>query len=379
MPSKDPLYTSRIVLAPNGVIETTDGTDIVTVNAAGTGATLTGTETVIASEIALTDGSILVGNGSNIAAAVVPSGAVTMTNAGVFSLTSSPTNITLTSAHLLVGNGSNVAADVAVSGDATLSNAGVVTVVGATGTFNHATNDTWTKEVNHTSTVSATTTAATAGGNLSFAAGTSGTSGTGGAFQGAGGSGGTTGVGGTATLVGGAGGSASGTGGAANVTGGAGTAGNANGGDVVLTPGAKNGSGLDGGLFLRNGNSAVPFFKASAPAAKTTNATLTAAEILGGLITVNQGAAGTSTLTLPLGTSLGAALPSTFTTGDCFQFSVINISTNAAEDAIMQGNTGTTYVGATTINANDIATETSAATFVVRCTGANTFVCYRVS
>lgn len=41
----------------------------------------------------------------------------------------------LTDGQLLVGNGSNVATDVAVSGDATLANTGALTVTGSTGNF----------------------------------------------------------------------------------------------------------------------------------------------------------------------------------------------------------------------------------------------------
>ncbi len=101
----------------------------------------------------------------------------------------------------------------------------------------------FSKEEGHTLAVVATTTAATAGGALTVAAGASGTSGTGGALLAKGGAGDTTGAGGAFTGIGGAGGSASGSGGAANLTGGAGTAGNAVGGIASVTGGAANGSG----------------------------------------------------------------------------------------------------------------------------------------
>jgi hypothetical protein len=109
----------------------------------------------------LTNGHILVGNASNIAADVAMSGDVTITNAGVTAIKSSvalagnPTTTTqsagdnstkiattayvdaglsgkssstLTSGHLFVGNGSNVATDTAITGDVTFSNAGVTTL-----------------------------------------------------------------------------------------------------------------------------------------------------------------------------------------------------------------------------------------------------------
>lgn len=116
--------------------------------------------------------------------------------------------------------------------------------------------ETFTKETAITVKVGDTTTAATAGGALTVAAGKSKTSGTGGALVAAAGAGDTTGTGGAAAVRGGAGGSVSGDGGAAALTGGAGTAGNGNGGAVNIDGGAKNGSGADGliGIGLNNGS-----------------------------------------------------------------------------------------------------------------------------
>lgn len=331
-----------------------------------------------------------------------------------------PGDINLANTHILVGNASGVAADVAMSQDATMANTGAITVASANAAFNIGTNQTWTKEVDHTSTVSASTTANTAGGALAIAAGLATGTAAGGAASlksgaSANGTGvnpgasgavtvasgvagtattGTAGAAGAVTVGGTAGGASTGassTGGAGsdvNITAGAG--GNSSGGsdtggrggNVISAPGSGGTgatAGVAGKIFMRDN----VMFKMSAPAAKTTNATLTAAELLGGLITVNQGGAGTSTLTLPLGTDLQAALPATLAVGDCFQFSVVNISTNAAEDCIMAGNTGTTYVGKTQINSNDAVGTPSAATFVVRTTGvgagAGTFSIYRVS
>jgi hypothetical protein len=111
------------------------------------------------------------------------------------------------------------------------------------------------KEANHTVAVTTSTTAATAGGNLTVASGAGSTSGAGGVAKLVGGAGGTTGAGGEADLKGGAGGATSGTGGAVVIAGGAGTNGNANGGAVSIDGGAKNGSGVDGeiGIGLTHG------------------------------------------------------------------------------------------------------------------------------
>lgn len=113
-------------------------------------------------------------------------------------------------------------------------------------------------------------------------------------------------------------------------------------------------------------------------AAKTTTTTLTAAEIVGGMITANQGAAGAATYTLPTGTLLAAALPSTFAVGDSFDFTVTNISTVAAEDVTIQGGTGTTLKGSGAVASNNAATDISFATFRFVMTGTNTFDVYRV-
>jgi len=91
---------------------------------------------------AKSDGKILVGNGTTVASVAV-SGDIGLTNAGVASITAdsiinadvnSAAAIdfsklaALTDGNILVGNGSNVATSVAMSGDATIDNAGAVTI-----------------------------------------------------------------------------------------------------------------------------------------------------------------------------------------------------------------------------------------------------------
>jgi hypothetical protein len=191
----------------------------------------------------------------------------------------------------------------------------------------------------------------------------------------AGGAGSGTGAGGAASLTGGASGAgATGNGGAANVTGGAAASTNGNGGSVVLTPGAKAGTGADGAIIERG----IKLVKQAAPAAKTVSATLTAAEVLTGIITVNQGAAGSSALTLPLAADMDTALPDA-AAGDAFDFSVINISTVAAEDATMTTNTGWTLVGEMTVESNDADRAQSSGRFRARKTGAGAWTLYRLA
>lgn len=112
----------------------------------------------------------------------------------------------------------------------------------------------------------------------------------------------------------------------------------------------------------------VLWVNAPAPAAKTTTATLTAAEIKTGIIS----ATGTSyTLTLPLATDIDSSfsgLPSNTNIG--FDFSVVNAASGTVTIAV---NTGITNVGSLSV-----FTGTSAA-FRLRRTAANTYIIYRLS
>lgn len=239
----------------------------------------------------------------------------------------------------------------------------------------------------------AATTATGAGGTVAVAGGAGGaTSGAGGAVSSTGGAatagnsaggaasvvggaGHGTGAGGAVAVTGGASGAgATGNGGAASVTGGAASSTNGNGGSVVLTGGAKAGSGV-AGMIIHRGVMVVP---QGAPAAKTVSATLTAAEVLTGIITVNQGGGAASAQQLPLAADLDAAMPDV-AAGDAFDFSVINISTVAAEDASVTTNTGWTLVGNMDVASNAAATDKSAGRFRARKTGTATWILYRLS
>jgi hypothetical protein len=216
--------------------------------------------------------------------------------------------------------------------------------------------------------------AAAQGGYVRVIGGASSTSGNaGGAAELYGGAGGATGAGGAVNLVAAAGGATSGTGGAVNLTAGAGTNGDANGGSIVITPGAKNGTGADGVILERG----VKLVKQGAQTAKTVSATLTAAEILAGIITVNQAAGGASAQQLPLATAMDTALPES-AAGDAFDFSVINISVVAAEDATLTTNTGWTLVGNMEVQSADALTNNTSGRFRARKTGAGAWTLYRL-
>lgn len=198
----------------------------------------------------------------------------------------------------------------------------------------------------------------------------------GGAASLVGGAGAGTGNGATASVTAGASGAgATGNGGAANVTGGAAASTNGNGGSVVLTGGAKAGSGVAGMIIERS----VKLVAQGTPTAKTTSATLTAAEVLAGIITLNQGAGGATAQQLPTAADLDTAVPDA-AAGDAFDFSVINISTTDAEDGSVTTNTGWTLVGSMDIHAYSAAGSlNSSARFRARKTGAGAWTLYRIA
>jgi hypothetical protein len=182
-------------------------------------------------------------------------------------------------------------------------------------------------------------------------------------------------AGGVASLIGGVSGAgATGNGANAVVTGGASGATDGNGGSVVLTGGALAGTGVAGAIIQRG----VTVIAQGAPAAATVSAQLTAANILTGIITVNQGGGAASAQQLPLATAMDTAMPYS-AAGDAFDFSVINISTVAAEDASVTTAAGWTLVGNMDVASNAAATDKSAGRFRARKTAAGAWTLYRLS
>ena len=112
--------------------------------------------------------------------------------------------------------------------------------------------------------------------------------------------------------------------------------------------------------------------------AKTISDTLLASQIAVGIITVNNGAAGVTTLTLPTAANMDSYYTNVGN-NSAFDFSVINISTVAAEDCVIATNTGWTLVGDMNVEANDAARARSAGTFRARKTGAGAWTLYRLS
>lgn len=110
----------------------------------------------------------------------------------------------------------------------------------------------FSREVNHAISVQATTTAATAGGNLSYAAGAGNTTGAGGTASVTGGIGGNDAAGGLASVTGGAAGGGNRAGGVSKVVGGAG-AGTGTGGAGEVTGGAGGATGAGGNINITTG------------------------------------------------------------------------------------------------------------------------------
>lgn len=218
--------------------------------------------------------------------------------------------------------------------------------------------------------------AAAQGGEVVVKGGTSSTGGNaGGEAKLQGGTPGATGVGGAAKVVGAVGGATSGKGGAAEVTGGAATANNDGGGAVILTPGAKHGTGLDGGVFNRG---TFQFRKMPAPQTATNTASLTDAQMTGGLIVATPTAA--ATYTVRTGTQLKAALPSDLAADDSFDLTIINIGATTF-DITLAAAADITIVGDAVVrpSADSPTEQAGQGTFRFRYTTGVTFIAYRIS
>ena len=115
------------------------------------------------------------------------------------------------------------------------------------------------------------------------------------------------------------------------------------------------------------------------PNAQTTAATLTAANLLTGLVTVTHAAGATQAYTLPTGTLLDAA--STFLVDEYFDWTVINLSAAAADTATITAGADHTVVGTMICQSAHSSTGTihgNALRLRTRKTAANTFVTYRL-
>lgn len=115
----------------------------------------------------------------------------------------------------------------------------------------------------------------------------------------------------------------------------------------------------------------------TAVAEKTTSTTLTAAEIVGGILTALQGGAAAASYTLPLAADLDTYLQSP-PVGTTFEFTLLNLSAVDAEDATIVTNTGWTLVGSMLVESTGGAPAgPPRGTFIARRTGTGTWTLYR--
>ena len=130
-----------------------------------------------------------------------------------------------------------------------------------------------------------------------------------------------------------------------------------------------------GGYQNNAGNPAEPIIGLSdAPISITATATLTAAQLVNGLILANNGVTSAQTYTLPTVADLEAALSNTDRVGTTFQFRVVNLGTSSGT-AIIAAGTGWTVTGSLTMT----IPTTTGALLVARKSGAGTWVLYRVA
>ena len=203
------------------------------------------------------------------------------------------------------------------------------------------------------------------------------TNGAGGAVSATGGAGKGTGAGGASSLVGGASGTgATGAGGAVNITGGEALSTNDDGGDIILTPGVGNGTG-ESGVIRNLGISTV---QQGAPTAETTTATLTIAGLLTRIITGTHSAGATQAYTVPTGTLMSGGVATA--TGDSFDWTIINLSSAAADTITLTAGATHTLVGNPIVQSAHASTGGiygNSAVFRSRMTAATTWITYRIA
>lgn len=121
-------------------------------------------------------------------------------------------------------------------------------------------------------------------------------------------------------------------------------------------------------------------FYQAAPTAKTTDCTLTIAELLTYIITGTHAEGGTQTYTLPTGTLCDAG--ATFAVDSAFDWSLINLSAAAVDTITVAAGADHTVVGNMIVQSENVASGGiwgSSGLFRTRKTAANTFVTYRIA
>lgn len=148
-------------------------------------------------------------------------------------------------------------------------------------------------------------------------------------------------------------------------------------GKLTLGPsGSIVGTSKANGIPLRG----LPVKTQAAPATATTAATLTAAQLLTGILNATPTATGaTVAYTLPTGTLMDAAV--TFAVNDSFDWVLINNALAALDTITLTAATGHTIVGGPIVQSLHATTggiTGYSAVFRTRKTAANTFTTYRI-
>ena len=130
-----------------------------------------------------------------------------------------------------------------------------------------------------------------------------------------------------------------------------------------------------GGYQIGDGNLNETIFRAvPVPATATAAATLTADQVLNGLLLGSPGSTA-ATYTLPTVAALEAALPNSDKPGVSFDFSVVNVDGSGSGVITLGTNTGWTLVGLMTV----AATAGTAQMFRARKSGVGAWVLYRIA
>jgi len=130
-----------------------------------------------------------------------------------------------------------------------------------------------------------------------------------------------------------------------------------------------------GGYQVGDGNLDEPLIDAiPAPVSVTATATLTAAQVLNGLILANSGVTASQTYTLPTVADLEAVLVNSDKVGTSFTFRVVNLGTSSGTAVIAAG-TGWTVSGSLTMT----IPVTTGVPMVARKSATGAWTLYRVA
>ena len=130
-----------------------------------------------------------------------------------------------------------------------------------------------------------------------------------------------------------------------------------------------------GGYQVGDGNLNEPLIDAiPLPLSVASTATLTAAQVLNGILLVGSGATTAQTYTLPTVALLEATLSNSDKVGTSFVFRVVNLGTSSGT-AIIAAGTGWTVTGSLTMT----IPVTTGATMIARKSDVGTWTLYRVN